>query len=195
MLALDHPAHVERLAVLDIVPTAEAWQRADAQFATAFWPWSLLAQPEPLPERLLAAAPNAVIGHALGAWGTCPDVFDAESREAYIQALSNPASVHAICEEYRAAATLDVQHDPLEERRSHRVVARRAAAVRLSVSRWRSSRRRSRSRTRTFKTWPRLLGALTRCWRWPCPGQTSCCCRHPGCLGLVAVVQQTERVI
>ena len=55
-LALDHPDRVEKLAVLDIVPTAEAWGRADARFALAYWPWSLLAQPAPLPERPLAAA-------------------------------------------------------------------------------------------------------------------------------------------
>ena len=51
-LALDHPACVERLAVLDVLPTAAAWELADARFALGYWPWSLLAQPEPLPERL-----------------------------------------------------------------------------------------------------------------------------------------------
>jgi haloacetate dehalogenase len=79
-LALDHPDRVERLAVLDIVPTAEAWGRADARFALAFWPWSLLAQPAPLPERLLAAAPEAVVDHALGGWGSPPAVFGPEVR-------------------------------------------------------------------------------------------------------------------
>src|SRR5918998_972424 len=69
-LALDHPDRVERLAVLDIVPTAEAWGRADARVALAYWPWSLPAQPAPLPERLLAAAPEAVVGAALGGWGS-----------------------------------------------------------------------------------------------------------------------------
>jgi haloacetate dehalogenase len=57
-LALDHPECSARLAVLDVVPTAEAWAGADARFALAFWPWSLLAQPAPLPDRLLAAAPE-----------------------------------------------------------------------------------------------------------------------------------------
>jgi haloacetate dehalogenase len=60
-LALDHPHLVERLAALDIVPTADAWDRADARFATDFWLWSLLAQPEPVPERLLSAAPDAFV--------------------------------------------------------------------------------------------------------------------------------------
>ena len=58
-LALDHPERIDRLAVLDVVPTAEAWDRANAKFALAFWPWSLLAEPAPLPERLIGAAPDA----------------------------------------------------------------------------------------------------------------------------------------
>src|SRR5262245_42149403 len=106
-LALDHPERVERLAVLDILPIADAWERADKRFATGYWPWSLLAQPEPLPERLVAAAPDAVVDNALGGWGTSADAFSSDVRSAYIDALRDPARVHAICEEYRAAATID----------------------------------------------------------------------------------------
>jgi pimeloyl-ACP methyl ester carboxylesterase/predicted metal-binding membrane protein len=79
-LALDHPDRVERLAVLDVVPTAEAWDRADARFALGFWPFSLLAQPEPLPERLVAGAPDAIVDHALGHWGSAGQAFGAEVR-------------------------------------------------------------------------------------------------------------------
>jgi haloacetate dehalogenase len=57
--ALDHPQRVERLAILDVVPIDAAWTRADDRFALGFWPWSLLAQAEPLPERLVGAAPEA----------------------------------------------------------------------------------------------------------------------------------------
>jgi haloacetate dehalogenase len=121
-LALDHPQHVERLAVLDIVPTADTWERADKTLATAFWPWSLLAQPEPLPERLISAAPDAVVDHALGGWGSPANAFGAEVRAAYIDALRDRARVHAICEEYRAAATLDHEHD-LADRRAGRCIA------------------------------------------------------------------------
>jgi haloacetate dehalogenase len=121
-LALDHPKHVQRLAVLDIVPTGDAWKRADARFAAAFWPWSLLAQPEPLPERLLSAAPDAVIDDALGGWGSPLKVFGPEVREAYIRALSDPARIHAICEEYRAAATLDRQDDEADREAGQRIV-------------------------------------------------------------------------
>jgi haloacetate dehalogenase len=121
-LALDHPEQVERLAVLDILPTADTWERADKRLATAFWPWSLLAQPEPLPERLVSAAPEAVIDDALGGWGSPANAFGSEVRATYIEALRDPARVHAICEEYRAAATLDHEHD-LKDRRAGRRIA------------------------------------------------------------------------
>src|ERR671930_1228885 len=101
-LALDHPGRVERLAVLDILPTGTVWERADARFALAYWPWSLLAQPAPLPERLIAAAPEAVVDEALAGWGSPAAVFPSEVRAAYVQALRDPRHAHAICEEYRA---------------------------------------------------------------------------------------------
>jgi haloacetate dehalogenase len=110
-MALDYPDHVELAAVLDIVPTESVWERADARFALAFWPWSLLAQAEPLPERILTAPPEAIIDHALGEWGSSPAVFAPRIRAAYVEALRDPLHAHAICEEYRAAATIDREHD------------------------------------------------------------------------------------
>jgi haloacetate dehalogenase len=110
-MALDHPTRIDRLAVLDIVPTETVWARADARFALGYWPWSLLAQPEPLPERLLGAAPEAVLDAALGGWGSPAAVFPPEVRSAYLETLQDPERVHAICEEYRAAASLDRTHD------------------------------------------------------------------------------------
>src|SRR5262249_60065356 len=101
-LALDHPDRVDRLAVLDVVPVADAWERADREFALAFWPWSLLAQPEPLPERLLSAAPEAVIDDALSGWGSPQHAFGDAVRGAYVATLRGPAHGHALCEGYRA---------------------------------------------------------------------------------------------
>ncbi len=120
-LALDHPSRVERLAVLDILPTGTVWERADARLALAYWPWSLLAQPEPLPERLITAAPEAVVDDALGAWGSPTAVFGPKIRAAYVEALSDSARVHAICEEYRAAATLDREHDDTDRKNGRRI--------------------------------------------------------------------------
>lgn len=110
-MALDHADCVHRLAVLDIIPVADAWRHADDRFALAYWPWSLLAQTQPLPERLLAASPEAFVDAALGGWGSPADIFPAEVRKAYVEQLSHPDHAHAICEEYRAAAQIDRHHD------------------------------------------------------------------------------------
>lgn len=110
-MALDHPDRVQRVAVLDILPVETVWERADARLALGYWPWSLLAQPEPLPERILVAAADAIVDNALGGWGSPADGFPAEIRSAYIEALRDPDHAHAICEEYRAAASIDREHD------------------------------------------------------------------------------------
>lgn len=108
-MALDHPGAVTRVAVLDVVPTLEVWEWADARTMLAFWPFALLAQPAPLPERLLDAAPEAVVEHALACWGSPPETFSAEVRRAYVEALRDRA--RSICDEYRAAADIDRAHD------------------------------------------------------------------------------------
>jgi haloacetate dehalogenase len=119
--ALDHPQHVDRLAIFDIIPGSEALARADARLAFGFWPWSLLAQPPTLPERLIIAAPDAVVDDALTNWGSMPTSFPAQIRAAYIDALRDEATVHAICEEYRAAMTLDRTHDEADAAARRRI--------------------------------------------------------------------------
>jgi haloacetate dehalogenase len=121
-LALDHPSAVGKVAVLDVIPVIDVWERADARLAMAFWPWSLLAQPEPLPERLMMGAPDAIVDNALrGEWGSPPLAFDPDVRAAYVAALRRPESVHAICEEYRAAAGADAEHDARDRRAGRRI--------------------------------------------------------------------------
>ena len=71
-MALDHPDRLERLALFDVITTADAFGRADAKFTLAYWPWSLLAQPAPQPEALIAAALEAVVDNALASWGSGP---------------------------------------------------------------------------------------------------------------------------
>ncbi|MFD0687286.1 alpha/beta fold hydrolase [Actinomadura fibrosa] len=110
-MALDHPDAVSRLAVLDVVPTGEAYARADADFSLGFWVWSFLAAPEPVPEQMIAAAPRVLVDHMLDAWSRVPGAFPDPVRDAYVAAFTDPETVHAICEQYRAAATLDVADD------------------------------------------------------------------------------------
>jgi haloacetate dehalogenase len=120
--ALDYPAVVRKLALLDVLPVDVVWDRADARFALAFWPWSLLAQPAPLPERLIGSAPDAVIANALSSeWGTPADIFTDAVRSAYLAALTGADHVHAICEEYRAAATVDRDHDTADRLAGRRI--------------------------------------------------------------------------
>jgi haloacetate dehalogenase len=137
-LALDHPSRVSRLAVMDIVPTLEAFERADARLALAFWPWSLLAQPAPLPERLVAGAPGAIVEDAASQWGTDAASFSAEARAAYVAALDDPAHVHAVCEEYRAAASLDIEHDMADRQTCRRIACPTLAlwAAGSALDRW-----------------------------------------------------------
>lgn len=113
------PALAERFTI--ICADLEAFQRADARLALAFWPWSLLTQPAPLPERLIHADPAAVIDDALANWGSDPISFPPDARSAYVEALRDPEAIHAICEEYRAAATIDVTHDEEDQRDGRRI--------------------------------------------------------------------------
>ena len=109
--ALDHPGTVTAAVVLDVIPTLDVWDRADHRLALSFWPFSLLAQPAPLPEQLILGAPEAVVDNALTQWGSAAGTFPAWVRDAYVAALRDPAHVHAICEEYRAAASIDRELD------------------------------------------------------------------------------------
>jgi haloacetate dehalogenase len=109
-LTLDHPNAVERLAVFDVIPVLDAWNRSDARFAQTYWPWSLLSQNEPLPESYLLGAPKAVFGNPFGQGSFGPDIL-----EQYAATFRDPVRVHGICEEYRAAATIDVEHDKADK--------------------------------------------------------------------------------
>jgi haloacetate dehalogenase len=115
-LALDHPEKVRRLAVFDVIPISEAWGHADAKFAMTYWPWSLLSQKAPLPEKYLSGVPGAVFDNPFGQGSFGPEV-----RAEYIETLRDPARAHAICEEYRAAAGLDIEHDKTDQKESRRI--------------------------------------------------------------------------
>ena len=118
-LALDHPRRVDRIAVLDVSRPQKRGRGPTRASPSPSGPG--LAQPAPLPERLLAAVPDAVIDDALGGWGSPAGVFNDGVRAAYVAALRDPDRLHAICEEYRAAATLDRAHDEADQARGRRI--------------------------------------------------------------------------
>lgn len=110
-MALDFPDRVDRVAVLDVVPAVETFRRSDARMLLEFWPWSLMAQSELLSESMISANPGIIVQHALTHWGSDPRSFSPELRRAYTSALAEPRSARAVCEEFRAAFSIDVSHD------------------------------------------------------------------------------------
>jgi haloacetate dehalogenase len=119
-MALDHPDRVTAVAVLDVVATGDVWGRADAQLALLYWHWAFLAQPAPLPERLIAADPDAFFDfhvRVLGL-GRAADRYPPDLMAGYRALLDDASTVQAICEDYRAGATVDRAHDDAD--RGHR---------------------------------------------------------------------------
>jgi haloacetate dehalogenase len=120
-LALDRPDMVVRLAVMDVVPVGDAYHRAGRTFSLAYWVWSFLAAPYPVPEQFIAASPTTLPNFMLDTWPTVKDAFPDEVRAEYLAKFRDPETVHAICEEFRASATLDYEHD--ESDRGNRRIA------------------------------------------------------------------------
>ena len=110
-LCLDHPDAVARAAVLDIAPTSSMYARTDQAFATAYYHWFFLIQPYDLPERLIGADPDYWVGRKLAHWNRSGDVFTPEAVAEYRRCFRDPAAIHATCEDYRAAASIDLEHD------------------------------------------------------------------------------------
>jgi haloacetate dehalogenase len=123
-MALDHPDRVDRLAVLDIVPTGEVWRRADRYFARGYWHWAFLALPAPLPERLIGSDPQAFFDLHVRAGiglGVEPGRYPPEILDAYRRLLDDPETVQAMCEDYRAGASVDVEHDDADREAGRRI--------------------------------------------------------------------------
>jgi haloacetate dehalogenase len=120
-MALDHPEVVKGVAVLDVVPTGEVWRRADAALALGYWHWSFLAQPAPLPERMILGDPDGfwIAAERMGLRRGDPRYPDAVL-DAYRTQLDDPGLVEALCEDYRAGATIDREHD--DEDRGRRTI-------------------------------------------------------------------------
>lgn len=110
-LAIDFPDRVEKLAVLDIIPTVEHFERADTQFALGYYHWFWLAQPHPFPEVLINAAPEVWFAFHTTKTPQPPDFFAPEALADYLDAARNPDTIRGMCEDYRAAASIDLEHD------------------------------------------------------------------------------------
>lgn len=112
-LCLDHPERVRRAAVLDIVPTRTLFRATNQALATGYYHWFFLIQPEPLPERLIGADPLFYLHRKLSQWSAAKDTswLAPEALAEYERCFADPAVIHSSCEDYRAAATIDLAHD------------------------------------------------------------------------------------
>ena len=122
-LALDHADRVERLAVIDILPTLDMYDATDMRFASLYYHWFFLIQPAPLPERMIGGDPTFYLRWTLGAWGTTGlDSIEPEALAEYERCFGRADAIHAACEDYRASASIDLEHD-----RASRVAGERIA--------------------------------------------------------------------
>ncbi|KQV95808.1 alpha/beta fold hydrolase [Rhizobacter sp. Root1221] len=122
-LAVDHAAAVRRLVLLDIAPTLAMYEQAGDTFARAYWHWFFLIQPAPLPERLIEADPAAYVRDVMGRRSAGLAPFDPRALAAYQHALSLPGAAHGLCEDYRASAGIDLDHDRTDRDNGVRLAA------------------------------------------------------------------------
>jgi haloacetate dehalogenase len=119
-MALDHPETVERLCVLNVVPTIDQFERMTPETSLEFYPWILLAQPPPFSERLLGAGAEYFVRHALSSWAAAPDGISSEAAEHYVRAFT-PEAIAGICADYRASFHIDRPMDAEDRRNGRRI--------------------------------------------------------------------------
>lgn len=110
-MTLDHPDKVLKICVLDIVPTYRIFMDADKDLATKYWHWFFLIQPTPVPETLITNSLEFYLRTQFGAWGHGEGTITEEAFAEYLRCFENPDVVHATCEDYRAGASIDLEHD------------------------------------------------------------------------------------
>ncbi len=118
-MALDHPERVERLAVLNVIPTVDQFERMTGGPSLGYWPWFLLALPAPFPEQLIAAAPEQFLRFVFDSWTADPTAIDDDAFAVYLAAFTPAAA--SICADYRASFWLDNEHDR-DDRRISRYI-------------------------------------------------------------------------
>jgi haloacetate dehalogenase len=111
-LAVDHSDRVSKLCVIDIAPTLDMYAATNFEFAQAYYHWFHLTQPEPLPETMIGGSPLAYLHHKLGGWGTGGMAhLEPAALAEYERCFIKPETIHAVCEDYRASASIDLVHD------------------------------------------------------------------------------------
>ncbi|MGD9696867.1 MAG: alpha/beta fold hydrolase [Thermoleophilia bacterium] len=120
-LALDHPHRVTRAAVLDIVPTRTLFEGTDRAFATAYYHWFFLIQPDGLPETMIGHDPEWFLRETVRRWSGRAAPVEEEALAEYVRCFRDPAAIHASCEDYRAAAGIDLEHDAADAAAGRRV--------------------------------------------------------------------------
>ena len=110
-MCLDHAQRIERACVMDIVPTHTIFANLNTKVAYGYYHWLFLSQPYDLPERLIGSDPEYYLRRKLGHWSAGMEGFEEEAMAEYLRCFSDPATIHASCEDYRAAITIDLEHD------------------------------------------------------------------------------------
>ena len=110
-LAADHPDAIQRMMLLDIAPTLAMYEHTSRAFATAYWHWFFLIQPPPLPEALIESDPVRYIRSVMGKRHAGLAAFAPEAMQEYERCIQIPGSALSLCEDYRASATVDLEHD------------------------------------------------------------------------------------
>jgi haloacetate dehalogenase len=122
-MALDHPDTVERLGVLNIVPTVDQFERMAGEASLDYYPWYLLAQPPPFAERIVAASAEYFLRHTLSSWAAAPAAITAEATERYLRAFT-PEAISNMCADYRASFHIDRQMDAEDRSAGRRISCR-----------------------------------------------------------------------
>ncbi|MFO1436242.1 MAG: alpha/beta hydrolase [Gammaproteobacteria bacterium] len=110
-LAIDHPRRVRKLCIMDIAPTYYMFAHTDQTFATGYYHWFFLIQPDGLPEHMIGTDPSYFLQQKLRRWSAPGAQFNSAAVDAYKKSFARPEVIHASCEDYRAAASIDLQHD------------------------------------------------------------------------------------
>ncbi|GAC1419632.1 MAG: alpha/beta hydrolase [Burkholderiaceae bacterium] len=120
-LAVDHSAHVEKLVTLDIAPTLAMYEQTSMEFARAYFHWFFLIQAAPFPETLIGADPEYYLKATMGRRSAGLAPFTPEAMAEYVRCNSDPATIHGLCEDYRAAATIDMDHDRADRKAQRKI--------------------------------------------------------------------------